>query len=228
MARPSFALPVTDAGLWEWSARHQTIHIDVGTGDGRYALHLARREPSLGVVGLDTCLDHLAVHHRRVPANLRFVTADARAIPAALAGRAALLSINFPYSVLLTGLLAGDAALLESIAAALAPGGHLEVRINARALAETGHTLSDAGIRVERAFRTIGLGRITTTTLEADELRRFPSTWAKRIGFGRDPRAALITARMADVGAVAVLPVSAGRIRRARSLAPDAPGSVPA
>ena len=204
MARPSLALPAAEAGLEEWCTRHQTMHIDVGTGDGRYALHLARREPEHGVVGLDTCLDHLAVHPRRVPENLRFICADARAIPSELAGRAASLTVNFPYSSLLNGLLAGDEALLASLAAALAPGGHVAIRINARALAETGVTLVEAGGRVERACRGVGLGQITTTALEGEDLRRFPSTWAKRIGFGRQPWAVQITARVAPSGAGAM------------------------
>lgn len=195
MARPSLAVPAAGAGLGEWSARYETIYIDVGTGDGRYALDLARREPSRGVVGLDTNLDHLVVHPRRMPANLRFVAADARAIPPELAGRAATLSINFPFSVLLTGLLGGDDALLASLAAALAPGGRIDVRINARALVEAGVSLAEAGSRVERALRLMGLGSIKTTTLGAADLRRFPSTWAKRAGFGRDPHAVAISAR---------------------------------
>ncbi len=205
MARPSFALPPAEAGFEEWCARHRTIHIDVGTGDGRFPLHLARREPEYGVIGLDTCLDHLAVHPRRTPENLRFICADARAIPSELDGRAASLTINFPYSSLLKGLLAGDDVLLANLAATLAPGGEVAIRINARALAETGMTLDEAGRQVERACRVAGLGRITTTVLKGEALRRFPSTWAKRIGFGRHPRAVQISARSSssEAGAMA-------------------------
>ncbi len=211
MARPSLALPAADAGLEEWCARHHTIHLDIGTGDGRYALHLARREPAHGVVGLDTCLDHLAVHPRRVPENVRFICADARAIPPELDGRAASLTVNFPYSSLLNGLLAGDEALLASLAATLAPGGHVAIRINARALTDTGTTLDEAGGRVERACRGVGLGQITTTVLEGEDLRRFPSTWPKRIGFGRQPRAVQVAARVApwSAGVVACHMVTA-------------------
>ena len=196
MARTSLVTPAIAAGLGEWHARHETIHIDVGTGDGRYALHLARREASRGVVGLDTNLDHLVVHPRRMPANLRFFAADARAIPREFTGRAASISVNFPFSPLLTGLLLGDGALLDSLAAALAPGGRIEVRINARALVEEGVSLTEAGSRVERALRLMGLGSIVTTTLGAADLRCFPSTWAKRAGFGRDPHAVEISGRI--------------------------------
>jgi SAM-dependent methyltransferase len=224
MARTGLASPATAAGFGEWSAQYGTIHIDVGTGDGRYALYLARREPSRGVVGLDTCLDHLEVHPRRLPPNLRFVSADARAIPPVLTGRAAALSVNFPFSALLKGLLGGDDALLDSLAAALAPDGHVAVRINARALAETKISLAEAGVHVERGLRAMGLDRITTTTLDAGELRRFPSTWAKRIGFGRNPRAVQITARLAEVP---MGPALCNDVRR-RSLASDQLESVSA
>ena len=195
MARTSLVTPAIAAGPGEWSARHETIHIDIGTGDGRYALDLARREPSRGVVGLDTNLDHLVVHPRRMPANLRFIAADARSIPPELAGRAATLSINFPSSGLLTGLLGGDVALLASLATVLAPGGRIDVRVNARALVEEGVSLTEAGSRVERALRLMGLVSTKTTTLGAADLRCFPSTWAKRAGFGRDPHAVEISGR---------------------------------
>jgi len=36
-----------------------SVHIDLGTGDGAFALHLARANPGMAVLGIDTCLDNL-------------------------------------------------------------------------------------------------------------------------------------------------------------------------
>ena len=39
---------------------YQQIVIDIGTGDGRYAAHLARSSPERLVIGIDTCRENLA------------------------------------------------------------------------------------------------------------------------------------------------------------------------
>src|SRR5690606_36706675 len=49
----------TDLDLVAWMRRHARLHLDIGTGDGKYALHVALRCSVTAVVGFDTSLDHL-------------------------------------------------------------------------------------------------------------------------------------------------------------------------
>lgn len=179
---PASLAPDIDA----WRARFNEIHVDLGTGDATYALRLARQRPDLGVLGVDTCLDHIRGSQRRWPANLALLCCDAATVPPALDGCADLVTVNFPYGRLLRGLLEQDARLLARISALLTAQGSFEMRINASALVDTGHTLASGERALLATCRRMGLHTMRSQCLAPEELRRFPSSWAKRIGFGRD------------------------------------------
>jgi len=69
------------------------------------------------------------------------------------------------------------------------PGAMIEVRLNAGALAETGWSLEEGGERVQQVLRAGGFNMQPAAWLDARKLRACPTTWAKRLAFGRDPRA---------------------------------------
>lgn len=187
------ALLAPAPGSEAWCAQFREIHVDLGTGDAAWALRLARQRPEVGVIGVDACLDHVRGHARRRPANMALIQCDAAALPAALDGRATRVTINFPYGSLLSGLLEDDARLRDRLDAILTVAGVTEVRVNASALAGTGHTLATAERALVGACGRLGCVAVRTRRLESADLRRFPSTWAKRIGFGREPVAIEVT-----------------------------------
>jgi len=187
----------TPLDITTWASRFEHLHIDLGTGDGRYAVHLARGRPELGVVGIDTCLDHLHGSPRRLPANVRFLQTDARAIAieAAMATMAtSSVSINFPYGSLLRGLVDAEPALLDRLEELLGPRGHLRIRVNKRALTGTGLDPEGAGYAIIQGLHRLHALRVSSRPIGPAELRAFPSSWAKRIGFGRPAAALLIEA----------------------------------
>lgn len=173
-------------GIDAWCARYDQIHVDLGTGDAAFALRLARQRPDLGVIGVDTCLDHVRVNRRRQPSNLALLRCDAAALPAALDRRVSLITVNFPFGSLLTGLIDGEERLIARLAAVLSPEGAIELRLNESALATAGATLRDGERSLLAVCRRLGCGTIHLQQLDAAALRRFPSSWAKRIGAGRD------------------------------------------
>lgn len=177
------------------AARHERVCIDIGTGDGRYAQHLAHVHPTALIIGLDACRENLRAASLRPPANALFVIANALALPADLRGLAGQITINFPWGSLLAGLLAPDAALLEGLRAIAMPGAALEVRLNGGALAECGWSLEAGAERIRAALSAQGFAMRPAAQWTARELRSFPSTWAKRLAFGRDPRAAYLCGR---------------------------------
>jgi 16S rRNA (adenine(1408)-N(1))-methyltransferase len=181
--------PLTDETLTAWSATYADCHIDLGTGDGRYARDLARRFPTLAVIGLDTCLDHLKGSARRHPANLRYVTADALTFPVGLLPATRAISINFPYGSLLRGLIEGDSGLLLRLDGLLASEGEMVVRVNASAIEAAGCEPVLAREAVVNALGTLPGVDVSTRNLSQDELRRFPCSWAKRLGHGRPTEA---------------------------------------
>ncbi len=174
-----------DDEIRAWAGRFGERHVDLGTGDGKFALHLARERPEVGVIALDTCLDHVCAPRKRWPTNLRFVADDALAWPAEDVPPATSVSINFPYGSLLRGLVEGDEALLSRLERLLAPGGRLDVRLNASALEGTGLDPDTAWEDVARVLRRLSGTRVTGGPLGQEDMRRFPSSWAKRLGYGR-------------------------------------------
>lgn len=188
----------TPLDLAAWAARYYRLHIDLGTGDGRFAVHLARTRPGLGVIGIDTCLDHLHGSPRRLPANVRFVRLDARDVWKGEGMHATSVSVNFPYGSLLRGLVRGDSGLLERLDGILGPSGHLTIRVNERALPDalSGTEVDPGGAEhaIVRGLQRFERLSVTSRPLERAELRTFPSTWSKRLGYGRLTTAFLIEA----------------------------------
>jgi hypothetical protein len=198
MALPGLTSPrlaggetIHDLDTWLDDSRH--LHVDLGTGDGRFAVDLARSRPDLAVLGVDTNLDALPGPRQRLPANVRFARADAREAPVYSRG-AVSVSVNFPYGSLLRGLVEGDVALLARLDCLLARPGRLEIRVNARALTGTGLDPAGAERAIVRSLRELDGMRVSSRPLAQAELRAFPSAWAKRLGYGRPADAFLVTA----------------------------------
>lgn len=182
------------ADLRLWVTRFDRVHVDLGTGEGAYVIALARKDPGLAVIGLDTCLDHLAGSARRRPDNIRFVRLDALGWPLGLLPVADVVTINFPYGSLLRGLVEGDPELLARLNALLGPGSRLEARVNESALLATGLDPDSGPHRIAHALRRIDGLRVTCGEFSQAELRLFPTSWAKRLGYGKRTTAHLITA----------------------------------
>jgi 16S rRNA (adenine(1408)-N(1))-methyltransferase len=178
-------------------AGYGDVLIDVGTGDGRYVLHVARTSPTWFAIGVDACRDNLRKASRRAPPNALYVMANARSLPKELGGMASKVTINFPWGSLLKGLLDGEPMLLEGLLALARPGAELKMRLNAGALTETGYTLESGGAQIRRALHEVGFEAVgDLRRLDARELRRCPTTWAKRLAYGRAPRAVCVRATL--------------------------------
>jgi 16S rRNA (adenine(1408)-N(1))-methyltransferase len=194
-------LTIGEDTLAERAASASTVLVDIGTGDGRYVLHAARACSSWFAIGVDACREQLRVASRTAPHNALFAIAEARTLPCELHGLATQVTINFPWGSLLSGLLDGDSGLLDGLAAIaradVAASKHratLEIRLNGGALAEAGWSLEAGGEQVRRALVAHGFTVGLPQLLEARVLRACPTTWAKRLAFGRDPRALYLRA----------------------------------
>lgn len=183
------------ATIAAWAADYQATHIDLGTGDGRFVQHLARACPERAVIGIDTCRDNLRATSRTAPANALFVVADALTLPAGLPV-ATHLTINFPWGSLLRGLVEGDTGLLTGLVALGQSGASLRIWLNAAGLAEVGLSLEKGSEQVGSVLRRAGVEVGPPRFLGPGQLRDCPTTWAKRLAFGRDPRAVELRAML--------------------------------
>jgi 16S rRNA (adenine(1408)-N(1))-methyltransferase len=165
------------------------VLVDIGTGDGRYVRAAAQVDPATFAIGVDACREPLWHTSRTVPSNALYVIANALALPHELDGCATHVTINFPWGSLLAGLLNGNPALVARLAVIAQPGAVLDVRLNAGALAEAGRELEDGGAAVRAALRAAGFALRRPVALGPADLRACPTTWARRLALGRDPRA---------------------------------------
>ncbi|HEX2996248.1 MAG TPA: class I SAM-dependent methyltransferase [Anaerolineales bacterium] len=176
----------------EWKERlanYNRVHLDLGTGDGRYVRTLAAGNPDWLVIGVDACRENLRAHSQAKLQNMLFIIAAAQSLPRELNGWVSHLTINFPWGSLLEGLLRGDPALLNGIASACRATASIDLRLNGGALSEAGTTLEAGTEMIHANLLRAGWQIAPPAPMNARELRSFPSTWAKRLAFGRDPRA---------------------------------------
>lgn len=181
------------AALTAVTEDYTSVHLDLGTGDGRYVAHQAVAQPRHFVIGLDACRENLVEVSRRAPGNSLFVIANALDLPVELDGMADSLSINFPWGSLLEGLLLADSPLWASLRRVTRPGTRLDVRLNGGALAEAHWSLETGAVQIRRMLIEQGFALWPAEKLTAGDLKAFPTSWAKRLAFGRDPRAIHLT-----------------------------------
>lgn len=179
------------------AASYQRVLLDLGTGDGRLVRRAAERDKNLFAIGIDTCRENLIRHSRVASKNALFLVADACDLPAELYGLASLITVNFPWGSLLLALLEGDSGLFTGIAGSLRPHALLRICVNAEAIGEAGYALTEGAELVVANLHRSGFVLQKQAPLAPIELKSFPTTWAKRLAFGRNPAAIEVEARLA-------------------------------
>ncbi len=205
-----------DAELATLRAGYRAVLLDVGTGDGKHAVHTARQRPDWLVVGLDANRDNMRRAARRAAANpargglpnLLFVWAAAEQLPAALTG-VAELHVLMPWGSLLRGLLGVDGQILATLRAACAPGAGFLVTLNLHAwrppVPEVGGVaeptpqwaLDDLGATYARhGWQLTGAHYADAAQVEA-----LGTSWSRRLRASRDRFDVLaLTGTMGDAG----------------------------
>jgi hypothetical protein len=176
-------------GLQQQLAEYRNTFIDLGTGDGRWVRCLAEKHPEHFFIGIDACRENLRVHSQNKLPNTLFIIACAQALPTALSGLASHVTINFPWGSLLESLLVSDTDLMDGLSAITRSQANLEVCLNGEALRTAGWTLEAGAEQAEDVLNTSGWATQSRTCLDATALHSLSTTWAKRLAFGRDPRA---------------------------------------
>jgi 16S rRNA (adenine(1408)-N(1))-methyltransferase len=181
------------------------LHVDLGTGDGKFVLRCARANPDRLHVGVDALEQPMAESIRRAaskPArggvpNASFAVADALAPPASLAGRATLVTVNYPWGSLLRAVAAPEPDGLAAIAGLLGEGGRLVALLNASASEDSAYAEKlelpplDAE-HVERSlvpgWRDAGLEVLEARVLGPGEEPPHRTSWGQRLvrGSGRE------------------------------------------
>ena len=180
-------------GLKERVIDYNRIALDLGTGDGRYVRALAEQHPDWFIIGLDACRENLREHSRAKLRNMLFIIASAQDLPGELNGLISHITINFPWGSLLEGLLTGESSLMHGLESISRSNASVDLHLNGGAMAEAGTTLEAGTEKIYDNLIRSGWQLGIPIMINASALRNFPTTWAKRLAFGRDPRAMVLS-----------------------------------
>jgi 16S rRNA (adenine(1408)-N(1))-methyltransferase len=194
-------------------AGYRRVHVDVGTGDGRYPLHVARHEPDTLVVAIDAITENLEETARKAARppkkggtpNVLYVHASAEAPPAELHGRADHVTVILPWGRLMAGLLLPMGDVLDGLrrlgrgdtafgAVINAEVWGEPIPVEVRDLPEL--TPERAMTQLAPRYREHGIDVTDARMLDAPGVARLCTTWAKRLASSRTlPRFVEMTGR---------------------------------
>ncbi|MDQ1436041.1 MAG: rRNA ((1408)-N(1))-methyltransferase [Actinomycetota bacterium] len=176
--------------------------VDVGTGDARFAYHLASERPDWLVIGLDALdapMGEIAYRASRKPArggreNLLLLRAAIEALPPELAQIADEVDVLLPWGALLEGIVRARAEIVQGIARLARPGAVVNLTLNGEIwLDSTPARYEDLPLptpayvaeSIEPEFLRAGIELRSARYLTAAEAKGLPTTWARRLGHGR-------------------------------------------
>ena len=181
-------------------AQYSGVLLDVGTGDVKHVLHLARHRPDLLVVGLDASVDALRKTSAKAATrpdrgglpNVVFLRAAAERPPVGLVG-VDEVHVLMPWGSLLRGTL-GDGAVLEALAAVCAPGAPFLVTLNLHAwrppVPEVGGRPEpdpeSALTGLRDRYAEAGWRLTDAHYLDEAAIAELATSWTKRLGSSRD------------------------------------------
>ena len=191
---------------------YESVALDVGTGDGRFAYAWAADHPDTFVIGMDPvreAMREFSARARRKPTrgglpNLLYVMASIEQPPAELEGWADLIFVNLPWGSLMRGIIEADDLVLGNLSLFAAADCRLRIILNTRVFDDpvpldvlglpeitTGYAQSV----LTPAYQRHGLEITSARFLTPEELLDLGTTWSKRLSHRTPPPSFLIEAR---------------------------------
>lgn len=173
------------AAFAELRSGYQRTVLDLGTGDGKHVLHVARARPETLAIGLDAAPDAMrrTAARKTAPPNALFVWAAVEQLPAELTDLDEV-HVLMPWGSLLRAFAAPDERLLEAIAARCRPGASFLVTFNLHAwrppVPDVGGLPEPAPGQLDPAYAGAGWH------IEKPDGAELGTSWTKRLGSSRD------------------------------------------
>jgi hypothetical protein len=150
---------------------------------------MAKKQKDWFFIGVDACRENLRANSLVKLPNALFVIASAQALPQELNGVASHIHINFPWGSLLESLLENDTSLINGLLAITRPCAKMDILLNGEALSTADWDLEAGTDQIQNNLKVFGWQMKSRSYIHTQALRSIPTTWAKRLAFGRDPRA---------------------------------------
>ncbi|UCH43625.1 MAG: hypothetical protein JSW16_03540 [Dehalococcoidales bacterium] len=179
------------------------VIVDIGTGDGEFVYSVAKEYPDRFVIGIDPHhkgLEKTSARTYRKPAkggvgNALYVLSNVESLPEEMNGIANQVFINFPWAGLLKGIVLAEDATWNPIKRICKKGAFVDIlfgydqdyeeneleRLNLPALS-TSYIKNVMSPKLEEQ----GLKVVEIRSVAGKELRDYPSSWAKKLSFGRN------------------------------------------
>ena len=199
-------LDLDDAGFAELRSRYSRLVVDLGTGDGKHAVAVARAQPDVLVVGVDASPDGMrrtAARAAQRPAkggtpNVVFVWASAERLPPELDG-VDELHVLMPWGSLLRALTLTEQSVLLGVGERCRAGATFLVTLNLHAwrppVPEVGTapepTPESAVTGLAARYAAAGWHLDDAHYADDAELTALGTSWTKRLGSTRDELAVL-------------------------------------
>ena len=136
--------PLDDAELDALARQFATVEIDIGTGDGRHVLDVARAEPDRLVIGIDAVAETMAETSRKAAGaprkgglgNAVFFRGAAERLPGPFTGLADLVTVNYPWGSLMRIVAEPDIEALKGLRGLCKPSAGLRIHLNYTVIAD--------------------------------------------------------------------------------------------
>ena len=207
--------PVDATELEALVQEYQTIEIDVGTGDGRHVVDVARAAPERLVIGIDAVAENMAETSRKAGGpqrkggliNALFFRGAAEHLPGPFAGLADLVTVNYPWGSLMRIVAEPNIEALWALRGLCKPSAALRIHLNYSVIADRRY-LERLGLgkmadpadnpAFPDAYKTAGFTVSNRAVFAGDPPVR--TRWGRQLVRGAARQTLLIEASVNDVG----------------------------
>lgn len=177
------------------------VLLDVGAGDGKHALAVARARPDALVVALDANRDNMRRAATRAAAkpargglpNAVFVWAAAESLPEEFDGAVNEIHVLMPWGSLLRGMLGADPVILRNLRRVAARGASMLVTLNLHAWRPPVPEVdgvpepdpSSAATLLAGVYRAAGWKLTGAAYLTPEQVEALATSWTRRLGSSR-------------------------------------------
>jgi len=178
------------------------VEIDIGAGDGRFAYKLAQKNPNVFYIAIDPVAENMCEYSAKANlkpsrgglSNVIYVVASAENLPSSLYSLADKLYITLPWGSLLEGIVKADSLIFQNLSLVCKKDAEFEFcftydtlheasEINKRDLPDL--SLHYIKTELSKKYKTNGFSIKDAVDLTQIDLRKYQTTWAKRLGYGR-------------------------------------------
>jgi 16S rRNA (adenine(1408)-N(1))-methyltransferase len=190
-------IDISQNDFHERYARFDAVHIDIGTGSGRFVLKNALRNPECLFIGVDPVAAQITENAVKVQKqrlrNALFAVASVEELPPELTGIADAVTVCLPWGSLRDGVVKADPVVLNGLSGMGKPGAAVTIWVGYDERREAAE-MEERGLPgltaeyfkgLKEGYQAAWIELLRVSVLGNTELREMESDWAKRLSYGQ-------------------------------------------